>query len=110
MFGCLCDSAKTDVVGKLMNEECASGLFPVGEGGGVTESSTPVSEAGCTERLHTWLPLLVPFHCMVLTGYDSRAIYLKLINQKELFFPLKAVCDASCSSFGKLKSNPDLSL
>lgn len=61
MFGCLCDSAKTDVFGKLMNEECAGGLFPVGEGGGVIESSTPVSEAGYTERLHTWFLPLVSF-------------------------------------------------
>ena len=44
-----------------MNEECAGGLFPVGEGGGVIESSTPVSEAGYTERLHTWFLPLVSF-------------------------------------------------
>ena len=33
----------------------------VGEGGGVIESSTPVSEAGYTERLHTWFLPLVSF-------------------------------------------------
>ena len=61
IFGCLCGSAKTDVFGKLMNEECAGGLFPVGEGGGVIESSTPVSEAGYTEQFHTRLPPLASF-------------------------------------------------
>ena len=44
-----------------MNEECAGGLFPVGEGGGVIESSTPVSEAGYTEQFHTRLPPLASF-------------------------------------------------
>lgn len=61
MFGCLCGSAKTDVFGKLMNEERAGGSFPVGEGGGVIETLTPTSEAGYTEQLHTWLPPLISF-------------------------------------------------
>lgn len=60
MFGCLRDSAKTDVFRKLMNEERAGGLFPVG-GGGVMESWTPVSKAGNAEQLRSWLPPLISF-------------------------------------------------
>lgn len=84
MFSCLGDSVKTDVFRKLVDEECAGGLFPVGAMVELLEvwpqCLRQATRSGFAHGYHHWFP----FDCMALTGYDNKAIYLKWRNQKEV--------------------------
>lgn len=99
MLSCIGDSAKTDVFGKLMNEKRAGGLLS-GEKLGLIERPTPESSAGSAAAPHTCATtdFLLLYS---LTAYDSKTIYLKLINHKEVALKKMAAHDVSCSVLGR---------
>lgn len=98
MLSCIGDSAKTDVFGKLMNEKRAGGLLS-GEKLRLIERPTPESRAGSAAAPHTCATtdFLLLYS---LTAYDSKTIYLKLINHKEVALKKMAAHDVSCSVLG----------